>query len=92
MQMPNFSKIRSKILEKEFFENITSFSCRERQNLSSDMRIIMLLLIMKKKQAFLCKYVIFRKFGLKFLKISLHHLVEDCKSFHLICELFFHCQ
>ena len=27
-----------------------------------------------------------------FLKISFHCLVEDCKPFHLICELFFYCQ
>ena len=52
------------------------------------MRIIILLLIMKEEQAFLRKYLIIRKFALKFLKISLHFLVEDGKPFHLICELF----
>ena len=41
----------------------------------------------------LCKYKIFWKFGLKFLKnifliISPYFLVEDCKSFHLICVIF----
>ena len=96
MQIPNFSKIRSKIFEKYIFLNIALFSCRECQTLSYDMRIIILLLIMKEKQAFLCKYVIFRKFGLKFLennfsKISLPFLVEDAKPFHLICELLFYC-
>ena len=49
MQVQNFSKIRSKIFEKYFFENIASFSCRECQTLSSDMRIIFLLSIMKKE-------------------------------------------
>ena len=49
---------------------------------------------MKEEQAFLCKYVIFEKFALKFfknnfLKVSPHFLVEDAKPFHLICELFF---
>ena len=58
------------------------------------MQIIILLLIIKEDQAFLCKYVIFRKFGLKFLKniflkISLLFLVEDGKPFHLICECTF---
>ena len=61
------------------------------------MRITILLLIMREAQAFLCKYVIFRKFALKFLinnflKISPHFLVEDAKPFfHLICELLFYC-
>ena len=79
-----------------FLENIASFSCRGCQALSSDMRITILLLIMWEEQAFLCKYVIFRKFALKFmednfLKISLHVLVEDAKPFHLICDLLFYC-
>ena len=52
MQVQNFSKICSKIFEKYFFENIVSFSCRECQTLSPDMRIIFLLSIMKEKQAF----------------------------------------
>ena len=47
MQVQNFSKIRSKIFEKYFFENIASFSCRGCQTLSPDMRIIFLLSIMK---------------------------------------------
>ena len=39
----------------------------------------------------------FQKFNLNFLKnnflkISLHFLVEDGKSFHLICKLLFYCQ
>ena len=49
MQIPNFSKIRSKIFEQSFFENIASFSGRECQTLSSDMRIIFLLSIMKEE-------------------------------------------
>ena len=69
MQVQNFSKICSKIFENYFFENIASFSCRGCQTLSSDRRIIILLLIMKEQQAFLCKYKIFQKFSLKFLKI-----------------------
>ena len=41
----------------------------------------------------LCKYKIYRKFGLKFMKniflqISLHFFVEDAKPFYLICEFF----
>ena len=40
MQVQNFSKIRSKIFEKYFFENIASFPCRECQTLSLDMRNI----------------------------------------------------
>ena len=55
MQIPNYSKIRSKIFGKYFFLNIALFSCRECQTLSYDMRILILLLIMKEKQAFLCK-------------------------------------
>ena len=94
----NCSKILSKI-EKNiyiFLENIASFSCRGCQALSSDMRITILLLIMREKQEFLCKYLIFRKFELKILKnnilkISLHFLVEDAKIFHLICEILFYC-
>ena len=39
MQVQNFSKIRSKIFEKYFFENMASFSCRGCQALSSYMRI-----------------------------------------------------
>ena len=42
------------------------------------------------------KYKIFRKvcskFVIFFFNISLHCLIEDCKPFHLICELFFYCQ
>ena len=96
MQIRNFSKIQSKIFEKYFFDNIISFSCRGCQALSSDMRITILLLIMREEQAFLCKYVTFRKFALKFLKnnflkISLHFLVGNAKPFHLICELLFYC-
>ena len=96
VQIQIVSKIRSKILEKYFFENITSFSCRWCQALSSDMQITILLLIMREKQEFLCKYLIFRKFDLTFLKnnilkISLHFLLENVKPFHLICELLFHC-
>ena len=49
MQVQNFSKIRSKILENFFFENIASFSCRGCQPLSPDMRIIFLLSIMKEE-------------------------------------------
>ena len=95
VQIPIFSKIRSKNFEKYFFENITSFSCRRCQALSSDMRITILLIIMREKQKFLCKYLIFRKLDLKFLrnnilKISLHFLVENVKPFHLICELLFY--
>ena len=52
MQIPNFSKIRSKIFEKFFFENIASISCRGCQTLSSDMQIIILLFIVKKEYAF----------------------------------------
>ena len=96
MQIPNFSKIRSKIFEKYIFLNIALFSCRECQTLSYDMRIIILLLIMKEKQAFLCKYLIFQKFYLNFLKnnilkISLHGLVKNVRPFHLICKLLFYC-
>ena len=39
MQVQNFSKIRSKIFEKYFFENISSFSYRGWLALSPDMRI-----------------------------------------------------
>ena len=97
MPVQNFYKFRSKIFEKYFFENIATFSCRGSQTLSSDMRIIILRLIMKEEHAFLCKYLIFRKFALKFLKniflkISSHFFVEDVKPFHLICKLFFYCQ
>ena len=53
-QIRNFSKIQSKIFEKYFFENIASFSCRGCQTLSSDMRIIFLLSIMKEEWAFFC--------------------------------------
>ena len=49
MQIRNFSKIRSKIFENYFSENIASFSCRGCQTLSSDMRIIILLFIMKEE-------------------------------------------
>ena len=49
MQIRNFSKIQSKIFEKYFFENIVTFSCRGSQTLSSDMRIIILLFIMKEE-------------------------------------------
>ena len=52
MQVQNFSKIRSKIFEKYFVENTASFSCRGCQTLSSDMRIIFLLSIMKEEWAF----------------------------------------
>ena len=52
MQAQNFSKIRSKIFEKYFFENIASFSCRGCQTLLPDMRIIFLLSIMKEEWAF----------------------------------------
>ena len=69
MQVQNFSKIRFKIFEKYFFKNSASISCRGCQILSSNMRIIILLLIMKKELGILCKYKIFRKFSLKFLKI-----------------------
>ena len=47
MQIRNFSKIRSKIFEKYFFEDIASFSYRGCQTHSSDVRIIILLLVMK---------------------------------------------
>ena len=49
MQIRNFSKIQSKIFENYFFENIATFSCRGIQTLSSDMRIIILLFIMKEE-------------------------------------------
>ena len=49
MQVQIFSKIRSKIVEKYFFENIASFSCRGCQTLSPDMRIVFLLSIMKEE-------------------------------------------
>ena len=49
MQIHNFSKIQSKIFENYFFENIATFSCRESQIISSDMRIIILLFIMKEE-------------------------------------------
>ena len=51
MQISNFSKIQSKIFEI-FFLNIATFSYRRSQTLSSDMRIIFLLSIMKEEQAF----------------------------------------
>ena len=51
MQIRNFSKIQSKIFEN-FFENIVTFSCRGCQTLASDMRVIILLFIMKEEQAF----------------------------------------
>ena len=53
MQVQNFSKIPSKIVEKYFFENIALFSCRGCQTLLPDMRIIFLLSIMK-EYAFFC--------------------------------------
>ena len=91
-----FQKFDLKFKKNIFLNNIALFSSRECQTFSSYMRIIILLLIMKEEQAFLCKYVIFRKFSLKFLKIiflkiSLHFLVENVKPFHLICELLFYC-
>ena len=50
MEIHTFLKIRSKIFENIFFfENIASFSCRGCQTLSSDMRIIILLFIMKEE-------------------------------------------
>ena len=49
MQVQNFSKTRSKIVEKYFFENIASFSYRGCQTLSPDMQIIFLLSIMKEE-------------------------------------------
>ena len=52
MQVQNFSKIRSKIFEKYFFENNASFSFRGCQTLSPDMRVIFLLSIMKEESAF----------------------------------------
>ena len=39
----------SQIFENYFFENIAKFSCRGSQTLSSDMRIIILLFIIKNK-------------------------------------------
>ena len=47
IQISNFPKIRSKIFEKYFFENIASLSCRGCETLSSDVRIIILLLPME---------------------------------------------
>ena len=47
MQVQIFSKIRSKIFGKYFFENIASFSCRGCQTLSPDMRIIFLVSIVE---------------------------------------------
>ena len=61
VQIRIFSKILSKIFEKYFFENIISFSCRGCQALSSDMRIVILLLIMKEEQAFLMQIRNFSK-------------------------------
>ena len=52
MQIRNFSKIQSKIFEDYFFENIATFSCRGSQTLSSVMRIIILLFIMKEELTF----------------------------------------
>ena len=51
--MQNFSKIRSKIFENYFSENIASFSCRGCQAFSSDMQITILLLIRTEEQDFL---------------------------------------
>ena len=57
MKIGNFSKIQSKIFEKYiFFESITSFSCRGCETFSSDMRIIILLSVIKKEQAFSQRY------------------------------------
>ena len=47
-----FRKFRLKYVENIFF-NIASFSCRKCQALSSDMRNIILLLIMKEDRNFL---------------------------------------
>ena len=55
-----FRKFRLQ-LKNIFLENIASFSCRGCQTLSSDMRIIILLLIMKKEQAFFVQMQIFSK-------------------------------
>ena len=49
MQEQNFSKIRCKIFEKYFFQNIASFSFRGCQTLSPDIQIIFLLSIMKEE-------------------------------------------
>ena len=49
MQIRNFSKIQFEIFEKYFLENIATFSYRGSQILSSDMRIIILLFIMKEE-------------------------------------------
>ena len=47
MQIRNLSKIWSKIFEKYLFENTASFSCRGCQAHLSDVRIVILLFIMK---------------------------------------------
>ena len=78
MQIPNFSKIRSKFLEKYLFENIASYSSRECQTLSSDMRIIILLLIMKEEQAF---FMQIRNFSKIQSKIFENYFSENIASF-----------
>ena len=93
-----FRKFGLKFLKNIFLKISFPFlvEAAKPQALSSDMRITILLLIMREKQEFLCKYLIFRKFDLKFLKnnilkISLHFLVENVKPYHMICELLFYC-
>ena len=49
MQVQNFSKIRSKFFEKQFFEIISPFSYRGCQAFSTDTQIIYLLSIMKEE-------------------------------------------
>ena len=50
MQIPNFSKIQSKVFE--CFDNIASFSCRRCQTFLSDMQIINLAFMIKEEWAF----------------------------------------
>ena len=52
MQIRIFPKFGLKFLKYIFFENITLFSYRECQVLLPDMRIVILLLIMREEQAF----------------------------------------
>ena len=67
-QQQEQSGVNYRAATKVAAKNIVLFSCTGRQALLSDMRFIILLLIMKEEQAFLYKYIIFRKLDLKFFK------------------------
>ena len=52
-----FQKVSQKLKNKDFLENIASFSCRRCQ--AQAKQITILPLIMREEQEFLCEYLIF---------------------------------